>query len=134
MSEVGAKTVKKVFSRNASTTLRPALPVTRGEMLEMAYRGSTDKGHRSSVVVYYTLRVQGEKHLKGGSVIGCARTSGTGWQRVAVDLFGKAKVKQAKAILHTVSVFLQSPPGTDNSLDMDMIRVSPHVLAARHRK
>ena len=44
----------------------------------------------------------------------------------------KAKAKRNKAILHTVSVFLQSPPGTENSLDVDMIRVSPHVLASRH--
>ena len=133
MSKVGTKTVKRVFSRNASTTLRPALPVSKGDMLEMAYRGPTDKGHRSSIVLYYTLRVQGEKHLKGGSAIGRARTSDKGWQRVAIDLFGKAKVEQNEAILHTISVFLQSPPGTENSLDIDMIRVSPHMLAGRHR-
>ena len=134
MSKVGTKTVKRVFSRNASTTLRPALPLSKGDMLEMAYRGPTDKGHRSTMVLYYTLRVEGASHLKGGSVIGRARTSDKGWQRVAVDLFDKAKVERDEAILHTVSVFLQSPPGTENSLDIDMIRISPHVLASRHRK
>jgi len=134
MSNVGAKAPKRVPSRNASTTLEPALPVSKGDMLEMAYRGPIDRGHRSRVVLYYTLRVQGRKLLAGGSVIGRTRTSDTGWQRVAVDLSAKAKVELPTAILHAISVFLQSPPGTENSLDIDMIRVSPHVLPMHREK
>ena len=33
------------------------------------------------------LAVEGASHLKGGRVIGRARTSDNGWQRVAIDLF-----------------------------------------------
>ena len=134
MSKVSGKTTKRIFSRNAAIVLRPGARVHKRDMLEMVYRGPHDKGHRTCIVVYYTLKVKGQRLLKGGKAVGSARTSGKGWQRASVDLFDNAKVKQDKAVLNSVSVFLQSPPGTENRIEIDMIRVSPHVIAGSRGK
>ena len=43
------------------------------------------------------------------SVIGRVRTSNHGWQRVAVDPFGKAKVKRNEAILQEMTSATAQP-------------------------
>jgi hypothetical protein len=107
------------------------IPVRKGDLLELEYRGPMNGPIR--VEVTYRLTTPDGKILFGwkpdNNVV-----VGTPMRRHVVDLFGDlfdgVTAGDEQAVLHDIRISLSSLPDSENALEAHLLRVSPFTASS----
>jgi hypothetical protein len=101
---------------------RPGIEVRRGDRIEVVYRGIKSDGMNSGRLEVHFLLADGYGWHADNRKFSDA---GKGWHRVSVDLFDAIQCTKETSRLNMIMLALSSPPGSENEIEFQFVRVSP---------
>lgn len=115
-------------SHIAGIGTHPDVPVRRGDMLEITYRlPNKSSGDYMRLEASVNLTAPDRKPIFGW-IADNRKFSDDGMKTFVVDIFEVAKADVDDARLASISIFLASGSGTQNVIEIERVRVSPHTI------